>query len=463
MKKLKIDFGKKMARIKPLHGINNSPVTYGEALPELTAAGIPFVRTHDTAGAYGGTYFIDIPNIFPDFNADPSDPSAYDFAFTDAYLKGLKASGCDIFYRLGVTIENHYRIKAYRIQPPADFLKWAKICEGVIRHYNEGWNNGFHYGITYWEIWNEPENPPMWSGTPEEFLRFYGTVSKHLKFCFPKLKIGGYGHCGFYAITRENQTDFYKGFVTFFDDFLKYVTAPATRAPLDFFSWHHYSSGDALEIVAHAEYVDRKLKEYGLAETENIFDEWNYFDWTLPSQRVWDYAKEMPSAAYIAKVFCHMQNSPIDKALYYDALPTRSYCGLYYFPSLRVTKVYYAFKAFNQLYRFGDQTALCGVTRKDRFQAIAAGNEREGAILLVNWSPRSQEVRLEIENGASPSSSLLLDEKHDLVKVNVSKTGRIVLPPMSVQVVLCGASGAAGELKTVSAGREIVQAGLDGQ
>ena len=170
-----------------------------------------------------------------------------------------------------------------------------------------------------------------------------------------------------------------------------------------------------------------------------------------------------PTAAYIAKVFCHMQNSPIDKALYYDALPTRTYCGLYYFPSLRVTKVYYAFKAFNLLYRLGDQAALGGVTRKDRFQALAAGNGEQGAILLVNWGPRSLEVRLEIENGPSPSTSLVLDEKHDLVEVRMSKTGRIVLPPMSIQVVLCGESGAAGELKTASAGRKIVQAGLDGQ
>ena len=27
----------------------------------------------------------------------------------------------------------------------------------VIKHYNSGWANGYHYNIKYWEIWNEPD------------------------------------------------------------------------------------------------------------------------------------------------------------------------------------------------------------------------------------------------------------------------------------------------------------------
>lgn len=79
------------------------------------------------------------PISFPDFNADPSDPDSYDFAFTDAYLQTLANSGIQPFYRLGVTIENSYLIKSYAIIPPADFEKWAEICCGIVRHYNEGW------------------------------------------------------------------------------------------------------------------------------------------------------------------------------------------------------------------------------------------------------------------------------------------------------------------------------------
>ena len=147
-----IDFSRCEGPVKPLHGINNSPVKYSGSLPELKDAGIPYVRLHDTGGPFGGTYLVDVPNVFPDFSADPSDPASYDFSYTDAYFKVLCASGLEIFYRLGVTIENHYWIKPKRINPPADFGKWAEICCGIVRHYNCGWADGFKYGIKYWEI-----------------------------------------------------------------------------------------------------------------------------------------------------------------------------------------------------------------------------------------------------------------------------------------------------------------------
>ena len=88
-------------------------------------------------GRFGGGVYVDIPNIFPNFDADPDDPASYDFTFTDAYLSGLVKSGVEPFYRLGVTIENYHEIKAYRIYPPKDPQKFAKICEMMIRHFNE--------------------------------------------------------------------------------------------------------------------------------------------------------------------------------------------------------------------------------------------------------------------------------------------------------------------------------------
>ena len=90
-----------------------------------------------------------------------------------------------------------------------DSLAWAKICEGVIRHYTEGWADGFDYPIRYWEIWNEPDNVPdpmenpMWRGSAEQFFELYATASTYLKEKFPHLKIGGYGSCELYSVTRR--------------------------------------------------------------------------------------------------------------------------------------------------------------------------------------------------------------------------------------------------------------------
>ena len=52
--KLTVDFRHSMERIKPVHGVNNCPVRLSEEkIPEFEEAGIPFVRTHDSGGAYG--------------------------------------------------------------------------------------------------------------------------------------------------------------------------------------------------------------------------------------------------------------------------------------------------------------------------------------------------------------------------------------------------------------------------
>ena len=236
MNTINIDFSHADGVIRPLHGVNCAPYTPRDcgkfATNLFRQAKIPYSRLHDCMGVYGGAHFVDIPNIFPDFDADENDPASYDFALTDSYIGAIINAGTKIVYRLGITIDWAYKTKKYHTLPPKDFAKWARICEHVILHYNEGWADGFQWNIEDWEIWNEPENPPMWSGTKEEFFDLYITASKHLKARFPKLKIGGYGGCGFYAITRENMNDFYKSFVPYFTDFLDVVKA--NDAPLDF-------------------------------------------------------------------------------------------------------------------------------------------------------------------------------------------------------------------------------------
>ena len=85
----------------------------------------------------------------------------------------------------------HAPVKRF-VHPPADCARWAAVCLGIVRHYNEGWANGSRYGIRYWEIWNEPENrPAMWSGTDEDYFRLYRAAAQTLKQAYPDLKIGG--------------------------------------------------------------------------------------------------------------------------------------------------------------------------------------------------------------------------------------------------------------------------------
>ena len=150
--------------VKIMNAVNNGPIVSdkgGQDRDNFEAyrdARIPFARTHDAALCvpYGAEHTVDITAIFPDFSKDVNDPASYDFVMTDYYLDVMRKAGTEPFFRLGQKIENNK--KKYGIFPPADYQKWAEICEHIIRHYNEGWANGFKWNIQYWEIWNEADN-----------------------------------------------------------------------------------------------------------------------------------------------------------------------------------------------------------------------------------------------------------------------------------------------------------------
>src|SRR5687767_11462799 len=174
---------------RALNGINKGPIAAGGTI-DLTdkhrELGIPFTRLHDCLWPHPDV--VDIHSIFRDPTADPEPPESYDFALTDEYLAAVQKTGARMIYRLGESIE-HMQTKRF-VHPPADAQKWAAICVGIVRHYNEGWANGFRYEIPYWEIWNEPENrPAMWTGSDEQFFELYSTAARTLKKRFPKLKI----------------------------------------------------------------------------------------------------------------------------------------------------------------------------------------------------------------------------------------------------------------------------------
>ena len=196
--KLTINFNKSAGKVKPMNAVNNGPIYTKNAdqdsgnLASYTAAKIPYARTHDASfcSSYGGEHTVDITAVFPNFDADEYDPASYDFHYTAEYCEKIMMAGTKVFFRLGQKIE--HGTKKYGIWPPKDFKKWAVICEHLIAHLNEGWADGYHMGIEYWEIWNEPDlYGKCWMGTPEEFYELYCVAAKHLKSRFPHLKIGG--------------------------------------------------------------------------------------------------------------------------------------------------------------------------------------------------------------------------------------------------------------------------------
>ncbi len=384
---IQVTFERIIGTMKPLNGICCAPysLSYGPNQKHinryLTEGNIPVCRLHDCCGAYGGTYFVDITNVFPNFDADECDPASYDFYYSDEYITAVQDTGCEVYYRLGETIE--WGSKKYRTNKPRDFEKWARICEHIVRHYNEGWANGFHYNIRYWEIWNEPENPgnafgsSMWGGTKEEFFKLYEVATKHLRSCFPDIKLGGYGGCGFYALTRERLPASFKRFIPYFTDFLSMVKE--TGSPLDFYSWHIYTH-DEHEVMTHAKYVRETLNAYGFISTESHLNEWNIGDEGT------GYADKhsMKGGSFLVAVMSMLQNSDdLDMAMYYCFSTRAMYNGFMDQNDYTTSPAWYPFAAFGKLCALGSAVAI--EQDGNGIYAAAARGEHECMIIVSNY------------------------------------------------------------------------------
>ena len=335
-----------LGTIKPMNAANNGPVDRN--MESYTALRIPYARTHDTPlGTEYGGHCIDINQIFPDFKANVNSPQSYDFTNSDVVLKNMLKAGTKPFFRLGQSIE--HQTKKYGIYPPKNYKKWARICEHIIRHYNEGWADGYQMGIEYWEIWNEPDlddpddrwktDPRTWGGTQEQFWDLYAITAKHLKKCFPDLKIGGPA----FANPRK-----------YGPAFLDYVKEK--NAPLDFFS-HHMYHRKPWRITEDVNIIRKMLDDKGFPGTESILNEWNY-------NRSWEEAPPFYSrrvrpgikgAAFVAAVMCECQKAPLDMLMYYDLHPNTIWCGPWAPGVYDIRPPYWALYYWAELVDYGTQ------------------------------------------------------------------------------------------------------------
>ncbi|MBQ8588063.1 MAG: hypothetical protein IJ454_01590, partial [Clostridia bacterium] len=315
-------------------------------------------------------------------DADENDPASYDFAFTDWLLNAITKQNTKIIYRLGPTIENYHYIKAYHIYPPKDYEKWARICEKIIAHYNEGWADGYHLGIEYWEIWNEPDaapdikDNPMWKGTFDEYMELYKVTSLHLKEKYPHIKVGGYACSGFWSLFPEDSNPRRENYIKCFKDFLEF--AEENKLPFDFFSWHSYCSADKNLIAAR--YVSDNLKKHGFDNTEIILDEWN------PDINL-NLRGTLEDSSNVAQMLLKLHNSPVDKMAYYDGQINGRYQGLFNPITFEPFKTYYVFKAFNELYKLGNEATVTDIP--EGISCLAATDGDKKAAMLTNKGDKS--------------------------------------------------------------------------
>ena len=427
-----VDFGHAIGPVKPVNGVGQPPMLGfgGDSLFHyLTEAGTPFSRLHDTGGAFGKNVYVDIPNIFRDFDADENDPASYDFVFTDDLLSKIDKAGVRPYYRLGVTIENAAALKAYRIFPPRDYAKWARICEHVMAHYVEGWAGGPKIGVSHWEIWNEADFHPverlnqMWQAPFEEFIRLYIVAAKHLKARFPNERIGGFGSCGFYheatGDMRDQAIHHMKCIRAFFE------AVARENAPLDFFSYHSYAG--VADTMKHARVAREYADRYGFKGLELSLNEW------LPHPRLEKLGSSQQAAEILAEMI-GFQNGPVDSACIYDArCGGGNYSPLFNVLTCRPHKAYWAMVAFNELRRRGTavEARVCG-GGDIVWAAAAKGADGSTAVAISNIGDQTRPLMLDL-GGREPASCRIVDAERTWEQVAIPES----LPPFSFILVEC--------------------------
>jgi xylan 1,4-beta-xylosidase len=273
-------------------------------------ARIDLIRTHDAFGPgdidakFGAAKNLplsvpaerDALNIFPDMSADADNPKSYNFGPTDRLIASIKSVGAETIFRIGRSI-------GADPTPPADLDKYAQIARHIVLHYNQGWGHGFHDGLRYWEVWNEPDFRVFWTGTPQQYYDLYEKLARAIKAADPNALIGGP------TISKPlDPTPYREGFLDF---------VSAKKLPLDFFVWHYYTmdSNDPQTLVDIGKEIRSILDAHGFRSTKNVLDEWNVdlFDREL---------SKAGRAAFTVTSLIYMLDAPIDLQAYYRADPS---------------------------------------------------------------------------------------------------------------------------------------------
>lgn len=400
---LSADFSETVGKIKPVNGTNLGPrlITskYNAHRELFKNARFGLVRLHDAPWDNPTLRLVDMHMIFGNMNDDSADPANYYFDATDDYVKSILDAGAPIMYRLGVSIE-HTAPRTYFAKEPKDIEKAAEIFAGIVRHYNRGWGNGFNYGIKYWEIWNEPNIiPMMWDNADfTAYCRFYVCVAKRLKREFPEIKVGGPALAGSNEETLARFVDYCR----------------KEDAPLDFCSWHTYSSSLA-DLLDPPDAIRRLLDERGYTETELHLDEWHYINlpWSVVQGTDGDRRmhREMAdgdggingidAAAFIACVLALWQETPIDSANYYATSLMEEEWGLidnFGYPY----KTYYVFQGFGEMLASAPNRVRCESALRNF--VILGGASDAGAVRLMVASFKETADSLKVRVSGVPES-----------------------------------------------------------
>ena len=271
-------------------------------------------------------------------------------------------------------------------------------------------------------MWNEPDLDPddstnkrCWGGTKAQFFDLYEIAAKHLKTCFPHLKIGGPA-----LAFDENWAE----------DFLSEMAK--RNVPIDFFSWHIYTT-QPKKIAEKAERMQALLVKYGYENAESHLNEWNYIrGWTDDFIYSIKAIHGMKGAAFIMACMSVAQKAPIDMLMYYDTRPS-IFNGAFDLYTCETLKGYYPLLWYSSFYKLeseirpaatpDDLYTLCGLDKNGKITAI---------LTYYTDSDAAENKELRVDFGRDGQFEVyLLDETHSNTLIGTMENPSFNMTPNS--------------------------------
>jgi hypothetical protein len=178
------------------------------------------------------------------------------------------------------------------IVEPVNYADWEKLIFGLVQHYQQ---RGAR--IRYWEISNEPDigedGGCPYRFKPDSYVRYYQHTAAPILRADPKARVGGPALASVHSPLLPALLE----------------AARTNQTPLNFISWHSYTSSPGA-IRKTIDYAKDLLAKYPTLKPETILDEWN-MDLTNPP------LDPRFQPCYIAEVIWQMKDAGLDYSCYY--------------------------------------------------------------------------------------------------------------------------------------------------
>jgi xylan 1,4-beta-xylosidase len=219
-------------------------------------------------------------------------PGKYHWESLDASVDLIRRTGATPLMNIDFKPRVLYPAIDEKIVDPASYEQWEQLIFEMVRHYKQRGS-----GIQYWEVSNEPdigENggcPYLF--TPENYPRYYQHTVSAIRRADPAARVGG-------PALANSRSPILPALLDFAD---------RSKVPLDFVSWHIYSS-DPQQVRATIDYVHGLLRAHPSLHPETILNEWNMALRDPPQDPQFQ-------PAYILETIYQMKAAGLDYSCYY--------------------------------------------------------------------------------------------------------------------------------------------------